>query len=169
MSPTELVIAFAVVAVGVFAVATLSREGLGLALGMSILLIALTTALGMHIPRTRATKVGGGFLSGVGGTTVGIGGPVVAILYADVHGPRLRATMAAYLLFGTLMSIGALTAAGELGRRQLELGLPLIPAVLLGFAASSRLTPILDQGYTRPVVIGVSASSALVVLAQSLG
>ncbi|MFV2039805.1 MAG: TSUP family transporter [Acidimicrobiales bacterium] len=156
------------VVVGVFAVTALSQDGLGLVLGLSILLVALTTALGVSIPRTTATKLGGGFVSGFGGTTVGIGGPTVAILYADVGGPRLRATMAAYLLAGALMSIGALAVAGHLGRTELELSLPLIPAVLLGYLASSRVAPMLDRGYTRPVVIGVSVVSALIVLARSL-
>jgi len=156
------------VILGAAAVSALSTDGLGIVLGSLVLTAVVLTAAGLHIPRTPATRFGAGMVSGFGATSIGIGGPPMALLYADVEGGRLRSTLAGYFFFGTLVSIGALAVIGEFGRRDLELGIPLVPGVVVGFLVSSRLTPILDRGYTKPVVLSLSAVVAVTVLLRSL-
>jgi uncharacterized membrane protein YfcA len=156
------------VVIGAFAVTALSRDGLGLALGVVVLFAALANVAGFQIARTPINKFGAGLLSGVGATAVGIGGPPVAMLYADVEGKQLRATMSVFMMLGTVISVLALAAFGEYGAQEFKLGLHLVPGVFVGFAASSKLGPILDRGYIRPLVIGVSIVSAVAVLVKSL-
>ncbi len=156
------------VVIGAFAVTMLSRDGLGLALGIVVLFAALANVAGFQIARTPRNKFAAGLLSGIGATAVGIGGPPVAMLYANVEGKQLRATMSVFMMVGTVISVMALAAFGEYGATEFKLGLQLVPGVLIGFAASSKLGPFLDRGYIRPLVIGVSIVSALSVLAKSL-
>ncbi len=156
------------VVVGAYAVTLLSRDGLGLVLGSVVLAAALANLVGLRVPRTTGTKLGAGFLSGVGATAVGIGGPPIAILYADVDGPQLRSTLAGFMMAGTLLSVAVLAMFGEYGAQEIELGLQLVPGVIVGFALSGRVAPLLDRGYIRPVVIAVSIVSSVLVLVRSL-
>ncbi len=156
------------VALGALAVTALSVDGLGLTLGCLVLAAALVNLSGVVIPVTTRTKLGAGLLSGFGATAVGIGGPPMAILYSGSDGQVLRSTLAGFFLVGTAISVAALVIVGELGSRQIELGLPLIPGVVVGYLASNRLTPILDRGYTRPAVLSVSVATAVVILVRSL-
>ncbi len=155
------------VVLGAYAVTVLSAEGLGLTLGALVLVAAIVSLTGVAFPVTTRTKAGAGLLSGFGATTVGIGGPPMAILYSGSDGPVLRSTLAGFFLVGTIVSALALVVVGELGSREVELGLPLIPGVVAGYLASSRLAPVLDRGYTRPVVLVVSTVTAIVILVRS--
>ena len=156
------------VVVGAYAVTVLSRDGLGLVLGSVVLAAAVANLIGFRVPRTIGTKLGAGLLSGFGATAVGIGGPPIAILYADVDGQRLRSTLAGFMMAGTLLSVVVLALFGEYGTEEIELGLQLAPGVVVGFAVSGYVAPLLDRGYIRPVVIAVSIVSSVTVLLKSL-
>ena len=156
------------VAVGAAAVAVLSSRGLGVLLAVVVLGAAAVSASGVHIRRTRFTNLGAGFASGFGATTTSIGGPPMALLYQEASGPSLRSTLAGFFLLGNLMSVSALVLAREFGWDDVGVGALFVPAVVVGFALSGRLTPILDRGYTRPAVLTVSVLGALGVLARSV-
>lgn len=156
------------VALGALAVTALSVDGLGVTLGALVLVAAVVNLSGLTIPVTTRTKAGAGLLSGFGATAVGIGGPPMAILYSRSEGQVLRSTLAGYFLVGTSISIAVLAVVGELGSRQVELGLQLVPGVIVGYLASSWFTPVLDRGYTRPVVLVVSTITAVVIIIRSL-
>lgn len=154
--------------VGVVAVAVLSTRGLAIAFAVMVLAATVLTAVGATVRRTHTTSVVAGAFSGFAGTTTSIGGPPIALLYADVEGGRLRGTLSAFFLVGVVMSIGLLAVGGQADLDDLLLGLQLSPGVVLGFVASRRLVPVLDRGYTRPIVLMVSAAGALAVLVRAL-
>jgi hypothetical protein len=153
---------------GTWALSHLSSWALQVMLGSMVLAAAVVSAAGWSIRRTPRSEMGVGAISGFTGTTTSIGGPPMALLYQHDAAARLRANLSGFLVVGTAMSIGLLAVAGEFGRRDLQLGLPLVPAVLVGFAMSRRCTPWLDRGYSRPVVLVASALGALAVLARAL-
>ena len=53
-------------------------------------------------------------------TAAGLGGPPVALVYQRANGLRLRGTLAAYFIVGTVMSLSALASA-EIRRKELRL------------------------------------------------
>jgi uncharacterized protein len=108
-----------------------------------------------------------GAVSGISGTAAGIGGPPVALLYQRDRGATVRATLGAYFGIGTLLSLGVLAAGGQVTLDALWQGALLIPFVAVGFLLSNPLRTLLDRGWTRPAVLGLSAASALVLLVQA--
>ncbi|MFC5380699.1 sulfite exporter TauE/SafE family protein [Aquipuribacter nitratireducens] len=115
--------------------------------------------------RTSLTLAGA--LSGVGGTTAGIGGPPMAIAYRNAAGGTLRATLATFFLVGALLSIGSLVAVGEVSRADLVAGAVLVPAVLVGYVAAAPLRRRLAAGRLRRGVLGLSAVAGTALLAQA--
>ncbi len=109
-----------------------------------------------------------GFASGFMGTTTSIGGPPIALVYQGSTGPTFRSTLATYFAFGAAISLITLAVAGQLGAHELRLGALLWPGVAIGFLLSRPLTRVLDDGWTRPMVLSISAVAALVLIGQEL-
>lgn len=109
-----------------------------------------------------------GAVSGFMATVAGLGGPAVALVYQHSPGRRLRGTLAAYFIVGTIVSLLALAWAGRFGREEIALSLFLIPGTVIGYLVSRRGAAFLDAGHTRTAVLAVSALGALTVLATML-
>jgi len=153
---------------GSVAVALLPDGPLVVLLGFVVLLAVVLSVGGWSVRPTTGTLVSAGLASGFMGTATSIGGPPMAMVYQRVTGPQLRATLAAYFVFGASFSLLTLAVAGEFGAHELELGLTLLPGVLAGFALSWLAARVLDRGYTRIAVLGCSAASALVLIGTQL-
>jgi uncharacterized membrane protein YfcA len=134
-------------------------------------LVFLAVALSVRLPRLESTRwltVAAGALSGVMGTVTAIGGPPVALLYQHAEGPRIRGSLSAFFLVGALLSLVALAAVGRFGRHELWLALALAPGVVLGFLASRLVSPWLDRGRIRTLVLALSLGAAIAVLGRAL-
>lgn len=143
-------------------------EHLGLLFGGLILLGTALTASGWHVQLTRPALVSAGLLSGFMATTVSIGGPPMALLYHREDGPSLRATLSAFFVVGTVLSLAGLHLVGRFGWPEFLLGLGLFPGIAIGFAISIRVTRRLDGGALRPVILVVCAITGLVVLVEAV-
>ena len=66
------------------------------------------------------------------------------------------------------MSLAMLIAVGRYGRSELIWTLALLPATVLGFACSSRLTAWVDAGRTRRAVLGITVASGVAAVLRSL-
>ncbi len=102
------------------------------------------------------------------GTTVGVGGPPVAIVLSDLPGATFRATISPFFLFGTLLSLLGLSFAGKFDLHDLATGLWLLPGVFVGVIASGPLRPYLDTGRTSSAVYMFSTVAAIALLIRSL-
>jgi len=134
-------------------------------------LVFLALALSVRLPRLESKPsltVAAGALSGVMGTVAAIGGPPVALLYQHAEGPRIRSSLSAFFLVGAALSLVALAAVGRFGRHELWLALALAPGVLLGFIASRLVSPWLDRGRIRTLVLALSLGAAIAVLGRGL-
>jgi uncharacterized membrane protein YfcA len=129
--------------------------------------VALSVS-GLHLRPTRRTLAGAGVASGFMGTVSGIGAPPIALVYQRSRAPAFRATLARYFLVGGLVALPVLAAAGELGTDELAAGAVLLPGTAVGFALSSRVVGRLDAREVRPVVLTLSAVSAVAVLVREL-
>ena len=109
-----------------------------------------------------------GLASGAGGTAASIGGPAIALLYQDAEGARVRGTIGGYFVLGSVTSIVALALAGQVTGESLTETVIFVPFLLVGFALSGPARRVLDNGWTRPAVLGVAALSALLLLGRVL-
>jgi len=148
--------------------AILPADRLEVSLGALVLLAVAISVSGVRLDPSPRTLLGAGLLSGFMGTASSIGGPPIALVYQHAPGSRLRGTLGVYFVVGGAMSLAAIAAVGRFGAYELKSGLALIPAVVLGFAISNRITPWVDRGYTRPAVLAVAAAGGLVVLVRQL-
>ena len=117
---------------------------------------------------TPGVLFGAGAASGFMATTAGLGGPPVALVYQRAEGLRLRGTLAAYFIVGTVLSLTALAWAGRFGAEELRLSVFLIPGTMLGYFMSRPAAAYLDGGRTRVAVLAVSALAAVSVIVTVL-
>ena len=117
---------------------------------------------------TRAVLFGAGTASGFMATAAGLGGPPVALVYQRETGLRLRGTLAAYFIMGTVISFAALAWAGRFGAEEIRLSGFLIPGTVLGYFMSRPAAAYLDGGRTRLAVLSVSALAAVSVIVTVL-
>lgn len=154
--------------IGVAILVTVPREPLGVLFGVLLLAAVAASATQWSVEPTDRNGFVGGAISGFSGTTVGVGGPPVAIVYQRDAGPVLRANLSRYFLVGLLISLVSLSIGGELGADRVRDGAVLIPGLMAGFALSGRAAHVLDRGWARPAVLAVSGLSAVVVLVRAL-
>lgn len=129
--------------------------------------VALSLVHRRVAPTPRAV-FGASVLSGLMGTITSIGGPPLALVYQNARGPVLRSTLALLFVMGSAISLTTLVAIGRFGRVELLLTATLVPGVVGGVAISGPLIGRIDGRATRPLVLLLSAASALAVLWRAL-
>ena len=154
--------------IGAAAVAVIDKRGLGILFAVLVLVGVGLSVSGLHPRQTRPALTIAGAASGFMGTTTGIGGPPMALMFQKHRGPQIRASLARFFGVGSVMSIVPLLAFGQVHVADLGRALVLIPGGLVGFALSKHLARRLDHGYVRHAVLGVSALSAVIVLVRSV-
>ncbi len=145
----------------------LSAWGLSVFLASVILAGAALSAAPIRLPHGRQVIALGGFVSGVAGTTTGVGGPPLALTLQHIPPRHLRGTMSVYFLVGASVSLALLAAWGQFGTRHLLAVAILVPGQIVGYAVSGRLARVLDRGYSRPVLLTVSAVAAISLLVRA--
>src|SRR5438094_169231 len=116
-----------------------TRCGGGSAVGAMVLAVVALSIREAAVPRTGATLVTAGVISGVAGTATSISGPPVALLYQDESGPRVRATLSAYFIVGNSIALAALALSGRLPARDVVAGLVFVRCATAGFAVPAGL------------------------------
>jgi uncharacterized membrane protein YfcA len=144
--------------------ASLPKQETTVVLGGLVILAVLLSASGLRVRLTLWSFIGAGALSGFMSTVASSGGPPFVLLYQGAPGARLRSTMSAFFVVGTIISIAALAVVGRFGLTELLSSLVLLPGVVVGFVLSKRTLAFLDRGYTRTAVLAVSAIAGLALI-----
>jgi uncharacterized membrane protein YfcA len=153
---------------GVLAVVMLSQRVFSLVVGLCVFACVVLSLLTWR-PRPRPSLLLlAGIASGAGGTAASIGGPPIALLYQNEAGPRVRGTLSAYFVLGSVTSLAALAAAGQVTGEQLASTAFLAPFLLVGFALSGPARRVLDSGWTRRAVLAVAAASAVLLIGRAV-
>lgn len=155
-------------AVGVVILAAVSADGLSVVVGLALLVAVAGSFGGVRVEPTPVVNVAAGAISGAMGTTSAIGGPALAVLYQRRPGPELRSTLAAVFVVGSMISLGALVAAGEVHLPELILAVQLLPALLAGLLAGGSLTRHLDGPWLRPSVLAFAAAAGVLITIRGL-
>jgi len=153
---------------GVLALGAISVSGIGVLFGVLLLTAVGLSVSGWRVGPSRLTLATAGLVSGFTATVVAVGGPPVAVVYQRSSGPDVRANMSRVLFLGTIVSLGVLAVAGRYGVAELLTGLALLPAGAVGFFLARWTRNLVDVGYTRHLVLTVSAASAIAVIVRSL-
>lgn len=156
------------IAVGVVVLAAVSEYVLALMVSITVLVGVVASLTSKRFTPTTPALVAAGFGSGFTGTAVGVGGPPIALTYQHSDPTTMRATISVFFSVGSVLSAIALAAAGEVGRRELELTALLVPATVLGLITARRFKDRLVGSGVRPVVLGLSAFSAIALLVRTL-
>lgn len=120
----------------------------------------------LEIRPTAPVMFGAGCVSGFMGTLTSVGLPPIALMYQSAPKATLRASLGGFLIFGTIISIAALTAAGRFGMHDVALGTWLIAPLSLGFWISNPLARRVSPGIVRLAVLALSGFAALLLLVR---
>lgn len=129
--------------------------------------LAGMTLLRGSVTRTGPRSFAAGLGSGLMGTSTGIGGVPLAVVFGREHGPGIRATLGIIYTAGAAFSVGTLLIARRLDTADLRLALYLCVPVLAGFAAGRVLLRRVSARFLRGVVLAVVAGSAVFLLATA--
>jgi len=109
-----------------------SSQTLGMLVGCSVLIAVFINSSRLEIRVNRLTSLIAGFFSGLMGTSSGIGGPPMAILYQKEEPRKARANLAFYFVISCIFSLAAIHQAKGLDSDILLVSLSMIPAALVG-------------------------------------
>ena len=156
-------------AIGGFIAAVLAPGYFGI---LFALLIFIALALSVFGPRIEPSlpNIGlAGFVSGVMGTVTSVGSPPMAIALQNAPGPEMRATASAFLLFGAVISMVALSLFGAFDVDDILRCLVLVPFAAVGFYFSRYVISHrrMDR-YLRPIVLLLCLAMSVLLLIRSL-
>ncbi len=129
-----------------------------------VLFAVFLSISGLRLALKPANLLGAGIVSGFMGTVAAIGGAPMALVYQHQKGSKLRGTLAAIFILGTIIALISLAVVGKFGWLDFYRGLLLIPGVLTGFFFSKGLVRFLDKGYLRPAILIVTTLAAIILL-----
>lgn len=152
---------------GALVVAALSDRVLAVMVAVSVLIAVVASITGRIFRPTDRALVAAGLASGFAGTTTGVGGPPMALTYQNSEPATMRATISAFFAIGSLMSIGALALAGEIGVRQWQLTALIMPGVFAGVATAQILKDRLRAEVVRPAVLVICTLAATALLVET--
>jgi uncharacterized protein len=148
--------------------ALVPAESLAAPMGALVLVAVVLSAIRVKLSPTPVTLAVAGVASGFLATAASIGGPPLALVYAQSHGPRLRSNLSAFFVVTAAGSLVALAAAGLFGAHELRLSALFVPGVVVGFLASGPLRPLVDRGHVRPAVLWLSAAAGVGAILEGI-
>jgi uncharacterized membrane protein YfcA len=154
--------------VGVLIVDSLPQRQFFAVVGAGVLIFTMLSMISWQPRPTPQALTTAGLVGGAFGTAMAIGGPPVALLYQRDTGARIRATLAAYLLLGSVVSAASLAMVGHLGGHEFALAGLLAPFVMVGFALSGPARRLVDGGRIRYAVLALAGASALMLIGRSV-
>lgn len=154
--------------VGAWVLSIATERALGIVIGVIVLLAVAVLSAGFDVRLSRGSRVLAGLISGFSGTSSGIGGPPIALLYGRQKGPVVRSTLGAIFTIGITINLIILTAVGVLTSTDIAVAALLSPAMVLGFLVSGRLRPHVDGERVRVGILVVSSLAAVSLLVRSL-
>jgi uncharacterized protein len=151
-----------------YLLAIISQSALVLLFGFMVLLGVAISLAGMRFPPLPKNLFMAGMLSAIMGTIATIGGPPMALVYQHNASEELRSTLSMYFIIGGIFSLLVLTAVGRFGMTELWMSLSLLPGIVFGYLASSKILPRLNGSIMRYLILGISTVSGLVVILREI-
>ena len=155
-------------ALGIYLLTVATRDTLNLLIAGFVLAAVAIIATGAHVRRNPTTEFFVGWAAGTSGMVASIGGPPVALLYTSEEAATIRSTLAAIFSIGLTMTLGFRAASGNLTATDLQIGLWVIPAVLIGWAISLRIKDRVPREAVRTSILALSTLAAVSLVITTL-
>ncbi len=152
---------------GVLLVSRVDRSSLAIAGGLVVLVAVGLSLVAPSLRRNIPTMLTIGGVSALFGTSIGIGGPPLGLLYQHERGPRLRSTISLIMLTGAPVSLLLLAVAGQLHHADVATGAALAPFAVSGTMIAPRFAPWFDERM-RKIILVLCASASIVAMAKVL-
>lgn len=152
-------------------VAILSRvpsETLGTLFACLILLAVAITLVAKAQPLTTRNLSLCGIAVGTMGSTSGIPGAPLVVMYQNEPLEKTRPTMALVFTFSYITSLVALTYAGAFNMRLAIDGLMLLPGLLIGFGIGKWARQYMTKAIGRTLMLSIASIGAVLLLAKSI-
>ncbi len=150
--------------VGAVALKLVARAYLPRLFGAVILLAVLISVASRRIAVTPRVLLAGSAVSGIMGTMVGVHGPAISLVLQNAKPAQFRAMLGAFFAVGYAIAVAALALLGVFGRRELALGVALLPGVGMGYLVAPALSRFINTGVLRIAILAVSSVSAVLLL-----
>jgi len=154
--------------IGLALLAAATARTLDLFIGAVVVAATATIASGVHLRRTNATKFAAGVVSGTTGLVASIGGPPVALLYSNAQARTIRPTLAGVFSIGLVLSLSFRAVSGNVVGSDLWVAAILLPAVGLGYIASSMVKDRMSASAARSGVLIISAFGGAALILRAL-
>src|SRR5699024_177204 len=113
-------------------VAATTPDVIALAVGVLILVTVVASVTAVDLRPSAPNAAAAGTVTGVSATAASIGGPFLALVLQHEPPQRIRATLAAFFLAGSVIGVTGLAVAGQVDAPDVVAGLAWIPFVLVG-------------------------------------
>ena len=134
----------------------------------SLVLVAVAISLFVNAqPLTTRNLSICGVAVGVMGSTSGIPGAPLVIMYQNEPLEKTRPTMAVVFTFSYITSLVALTYAGAFNFNLAIDGLMLLPGLLIGFVAGRWVRRFMTQTMGRMLMLSIASIGAILLLIKS--
>ena len=143
-------------------------SSLGILFACLILLAVAISLVAKAQPLTTRNLSLCGLAVGTMGSTSGIPGAPLVILYQNEPLEKTRPTMALVFTFSYITSLMALTYAGAFNLRLAADGLYLLPGLLAGFGAGKWARQYLTRAMGRFVMLTIASIGAVLLLIKSV-
>jgi uncharacterized membrane protein YfcA len=150
---------------GAWLLTVFSAQGLSVFVGSAVLLAVAVSTLRVSIRPTVGSMFWAGALSGIFGTSTSVGGPPMALLLQHQEARHLRGNLAAFFIYGCVVSLLMLIVMGRFGRAELVLSLYLLPWTLAGYYLC-RFLPLqrFEAGLRPGILLLCTVSGATAIL-----
>jgi uncharacterized membrane protein YfcA len=152
---------------GALLIASIPEDGVTITVGLAVLLAVGLNVFRLGLRPNPPTLFTAGVVSGFASTVSSVGGPPMAVVYANEPGPVIRGSLSFIFVIGAAMSLAALIAVGDFGEAEAKASLLLLIPGSLGFLLSRRIAGHVDQGRTRTAVLVVALLGAVVALGKT--
>ncbi len=170
---------------GVLVVARFSATAIAVTVGVMVIVAAIVAAATSRVSSplsatrsasldpglvrtTRRAAAVAGLVSGVTATAASIGGPFLAIVLRHEPAERLRGTLAAFFLAGSLTSLVGLATAGELTGDQVVAGAMWVPFLVAGSALARPVRRRIDAVLLQQLVLGLACVAGIGVIVRAV-
>lgn len=153
---------------GAWLLSVLSVEVLSIFVGSAVVMAVAVSMSSITVHPNTRTMFWAGAISGVFGTSTTVGGPPMALLLQHQEAAHLRGNLAAFFIYGCLVSLLMLALIGRYGVAELELTLSLLPWAITGFLVCQALPLHRYEHRMRPIILVLCAVSGITAIVTAV-
>jgi len=151
---------------GVLVVAATTPDVIALAVGVLILVTVVASVTAVDLRPSAPNAAAAGTVTGVSATAASIGGPFLALVLQHEPPQRIRATLAAFFLAGSVIGVTGLAVAGQVDAPDVVAGLAWIPFVLVGHLVARPMLSRIPATAVRRGVLAFCVFASVGVIAR---